>query len=408
MKGSAAAGALLAARHSSASALRQVAAASDWGGLRDAYGLAPEVVYLNHASIGTMPKPLAAARASYLELCETNPWLYMWGGAWEEGREATRSAAGELLGCSGEDVAITHNTTEGFNLLAQGLPLGPGDEVLFSTLNHAGASVCWEQQAGRRGYGIRRFDFPIAEASTLRAEDVVALYAAQISDRTRVIVFPHVDNIVGLRYPLRAMAAMAHEAGVEFVAVDGAQTAGMLPLDLAASGVDFYSTSGHKWIQAPKGTGLLYVRREQREQITPMWTTWGQARWEGTVRVFEDYGTRNLAETLVLGDAIAFQTDIGQGRVEARLQQLRAYAQAAVRASARLEWRSPSAWADGASLFAIEVQGVRAGEASRRLLQEHGIVLRPFGGDLNTMRLSPNVITREAEIDAFVRAVESL
>jgi selenocysteine lyase/cysteine desulfurase len=313
-----------------------------------------------------------------------------------------------LLGCDGEDVAITHNTTEGFNLLAQGLPLGAGDEVLFSSLNHAGASVCWEHQARRRGYEVRRFDFPILEAADLTADDVVALYAAQIGDRTRVIVFPHVDNIVGLRYPLGAMAEMAHAAGVEFVAVDGAQTAGMLPLNLAASGVDFYSTSGHKWIQAPKGTGLLYVRREMREEVEPMWMTWGQARWEGTVRVLEDYGTRNLAEALVLGDAIAFQIDLGRDRVDARLRQLHAYTQAAVEASPRLQWRSPRAWDDGASLFAVEAVGVQAGEASRELLQEHGIVLRPFGGDLNTMRLSPNVTTRESEIDAFVRAVESI
>ncbi len=406
--GTAAAATLLAARRVAAASLSQLAEASDWESLRDAYGLAPEIVYLNHASIGTMPRPLAAARTRYLDLCETNPWLYMWGGAWEEGRETTRERAGSLLGCDGEDVAITHNTTEGFNLLAQGLPLGAGDEVLFSSLNHSGASVCWEHQARRRGYEVRRFDFPILEAADLSAEDVVALYAAQIRDRTRAIVFPHVDNIVGLRYPLSAMAEMAHAAGVEFVAVDGAQTAGMLPLGLAASGVDFYSTSGHKWIQAPKGTGLLYVRREMREAVEPMWMTWGQARWEGTVRVMEDYGTRNLAEVLVLGDAIAFQRDLGGERAEARLRELHAYAQAAVDASARLRWRSPRAWQDGASLFAVEAIGVQAGEASRRLLQDHGIVLRPFGGELNTMRLSPNVITREVDIDTFVDAIEQL
>ena len=139
-----------------------------------------------------------------------------------------------------------------------------------------------------------------------------------------------------------------------------------------------------------------------------MWMTWGQARWEGTVRALEDYGTRNLAETLVLGDAIAFQRDLGGERIGARLRHLRAYAQAAVDANSRLEWRSPRSWQDGASLFAIAADGVQAGEASTRLLQEHGIVLRPFGGELNTMRVSPNVITRETEIDTFIRAVESL
>lgn len=408
LTGSSAAAALLTARRASAKTLSQLAATSDWESLRATYGLAPDITYLNHASIGTMPRPLADARARYLELCETNPWLYMWGGAWEEGRETTRRRSGALLGCDGEDVAITHNTTEGFNLLAQGLPLAAGDEVLFSSLNHSGASVCWEHQARRRGYEVRRFDFPVRDAADLRAEDVVALYSAQITGRTRVLVFPHVDNIVGLRYPLSAMAAMAHDAGVQYVAVDGAQTAGMLPLDLAASGVDFYSTSGHKWIQAPKGTGLLYVRRAMREDVAPMWMTWGQARWEGTVRVMEDYGTRNLAEVLVLGDAIALQLDLGGERVDSRLRELRAYAQAAVEASSRLRWRSPRAWKDGAALFAVEATGVQAGEASRRLLQDHGIVLRPFGGDLNTMRLSPNVTTRESEIDTFIRAVENL
>jgi selenocysteine lyase/cysteine desulfurase len=406
--GSAAAAALLSVRHGTAAALLPVSGADDWEAVRSAYGLAPDVVYLNHASIGTTPRPLTAARGQYLELCENNPWLYMWGGAWEEARETTRARAASLLGCESGDIAITHNTTEGFNLLAQGLPLGAGDEVLFSSLNHAGASVCFEQQAARRGYSVRRFDFPVLEAASLRAADVVATYAAQIRDETRVLVFPHVDNIVGLRYPLHQMAAMAHAAGVEFVAVDGAQTAGMIPVTLAESGVDFYSTSGHKWIQGPKGTGLLYVRPQARDQVEPMWTTWGQARWAGTVRAFEDYGTRNLAEALVLGDAIAYQQDLGSERAEARLRELHAYARSVVEASPRLTWRSPRAWADGASLYAVGVSGVSAGEASSRLLRDHGLVLRPFGGELNTFRLSPNVITREAEIDRFVRAAEAL
>ncbi len=408
VRGTAATAALVGARNVAAEALRQAAAAGDWATLRSSYGLAPDVVYLNHASIGTMPKPLSAARNRYLDLCETNPWLYMWGGAWEEGREDTRARAGALLGCAPTDVAITHNTTEGFNLLAQGLPLEVGDEVLFSSLNHAGATVCWEQQAARRGFVTRRFDFPVLDAADLRAEDVVEIYAREIRDNTRVLVFPHVDNIVGVRYPLAAMAGRAHAAGVEFVAVDGAQTAGMLPLAIAESGVDFYSTSAHKWIQGSKGMGLLYVRSELQARVEPMWTTWGQSRWAGTIRAFEDYGTRNLAETLMLGDAITFQQDLGATRSAARLRRLHGYAQAAVDASPRLHWRSPRTWDDGASLYAIHVDHVDAGAASERIYASDGIVLRPFGGELNTLRLSPNVITSEAEIDTFVRAVENL
>jgi cysteine desulfurase/selenocysteine lyase len=365
------------------------------------------VNYLNHASIGTMPQALSGLRTELLEQCETNPWLYMWGGAWEEPRELARASAARLLGADPSDVAITHNTTEGFNLLAQGLPLGAGDEVLFSNMNHAGASVCWEQQAARRGFSVRRFEFPLLDAASLTAADVAEIYLREIRDNTRVLVFPHVDNIVGFRYPLEELAAGAHARGVEFVAVDGAQTAGMIPFDIESTGVDFYSTSGHKWIQAPKGTGLLYLRPASREGLEPMWTTWGQARWADTARRYEDYGTRNLAEAVVLGTAADYQLALGDRRFE-RLNYLRRYAKNAVDASAKLRWCSPVRWEDGASLFAVRVAGVNAGDASQRLYADSGVVLRPFGGDLNTMRLSPNVITSTDQIDAFVRLVEAL
>ena len=93
------------------------------------YTLDPGITYLNHGSIGTIPRTVQQAHRSYLELCETNPWLYMWGGAWEETREAVRAKAAQLLRCEADEVALTHNTTEGFNILAQGLPLGRGDEA---------------------------------------------------------------------------------------------------------------------------------------------------------------------------------------------------------------------------------------------------------------------------------------
>ncbi len=111
--------------------------------LRSAYSLDDGITYLNHASIGTVPRRVQEAHRRYLEVCERNPWLYMWGGDWNPPREATRRSAAGLLGCQPAEVALTHNTTEAFNLLAHGLPLAAGDEVLFSSLNHSGASACW-------------------------------------------------------------------------------------------------------------------------------------------------------------------------------------------------------------------------------------------------------------------------
>jgi selenocysteine lyase/cysteine desulfurase len=243
---------------------------------REEYLLGPGVVYLNHASIGTVPKAVQKAHKTYLDVCEENPWLYMWGGAWEEPREAVRERAATFVGCEPEDLALVHNTTEGFSVLAAGLPLGPGDEVLFSTLNHPGASICWDHYAESRGFSVRRFEFPVLDVPSLSATDVVELHLREVGPRTRVLVFPHVDNVVGLRHPLHELASAAHARGVKFVAVDGAQTVGMLPIALASSGVDFYAASPHKWVQAPKGSGLLYVRRAVREELRPLSVTFPQ------------------------------------------------------------------------------------------------------------------------------------
>ncbi|MFQ5690637.1 MAG: aminotransferase class V-fold PLP-dependent enzyme [Gemmatimonadota bacterium] len=397
-------GSLAAAEEALASGLDRLAA-EPRRRLGAEYLLDPGVVYLNHGSIGTIPRLVHQAHVAYLRLCERNPWLYMWGGEWEEPREQVRIKAAGVLGARPDEVALTHNTTEGFNILAQGLSLGPGDEVLFSSLNHDGASVCWEHQAAARGYEVRRFDFPVGEVSGMSVEDVVAVHARQIRDHTRVLVFPHVDNILGLRHPMRELTRMAHRRGVEYVAVDGAQTVGMVPVDVADGGVDFYAASPHKWIQAPKGLGLLYVREQVQERVRPMWVTWGQERWAGTVRAFEDYGTRNLPELLAMGDAIDFQERLAGGDRAARYRRLWEGWRAAVDAEPRIHWRSPTSWELSASLFALEVEGVQSRDLSRRLYEEGGFVFRPFHTQgLNTARISPNLATTDRERDRFLEA----
>ncbi|MCP4656517.1 MAG: aminotransferase class V-fold PLP-dependent enzyme [bacterium] len=371
--------------------------------LRDRYTLDPGITYLNHASIGTIPRPVQEAQRRYLELCETNPWLHMWGGAWEEPREEVRRKAAALLGCADAEVSLTHNTTETFNLLAHGLPLGSGDEVVMSSLNHAGASICWEHLAAVRGFRVRRFDFPVREVPRLGRDDVLNFYDEHLGPRSRVLVFPQVDNIVGLRHPVRELAALARAKGVRYVAVDAAQTVGMIPVDVGEMGVDVYATSPHKWLQAPKGLGLAYLRRELHEELRPMWVSWGQQRWQGTVRVFEDYGTRNLAEVLTLGDALDFQEKLGAGTKEAHHKRLWEHTRAAVESDPRLVWRSPASWELGAALYAVEVRGENSAPLFERLFHEHGFVFRPFSTDgLETLRLSPNVANTTEEIDRLL------
>jgi selenocysteine lyase/cysteine desulfurase len=382
---------------------------SSWASLRDRYLLAPEIVYFNHGSIGTIPRIVHQAQVAYLRTCESNPWLHMWGGVWEEPREIVREKSAQLLGCRSEEIALIHNTTEGFNTLASGFDLGPGDEVLFSSLNHAGASVCWHHYAKAKGFTVTSFDFPIADIPAMTADDVLEAYDRNIGSRTRVLVFPHIDNIVGLRYPVRELTALAKSKGVEIVAVDGAQSVGMIDVDVESMGVDVYCTSPHKWLQSPKGLGLMYVREEVQNSIHPMWVTWGQARWNGTARIFEDYGTRNLAEVITLGDAIDFQYQLGAEAKEKRYREIWESFRSAAEQSDRVIWRSPRSWPRAASLFAIEIRGTESQVVFDRMYEEHGFVFRPFRTlGLNTIRISPNVYNTAEEVHRFFELAANL
>ncbi len=272
--------------------------------------------YLNHASIGTVPKVIHEAHVKYLEICESNPSLYVWGSIWKEVTENTRQLASSLIHCNVDDLAITHNTTEGFNILAHGLQLSQNDEVLFSSLNHAGASMPWKGLSEIKNFQVRTFDFPINKISEMDEEDIINLHISQIRSNTKVLIFPHIDNIIGLRHPMKKIATKAKQKGVEFIFVDGAQSVGMIPVKLSNSNVDAYSMSPHKWLQAPKGTGMFYVNKKLRKELPRMWYKTPAERHDGSARKYEDYSTRAWPAVVALGDAIRFQNTLGQKKKE--------------------------------------------------------------------------------------------
>jgi isopenicillin-N epimerase len=373
--------------------------------LRAQYLLSDDVVYLNHASIGTVPVPVHRAHVGYLELCESHPSLYVWGDVWRRVLEDTRTAAAELLRCRPDDLAVTHNTTEGFNILAQGLPLGPGDEVLFSSLNHPAAAVPWQEQAARRGFAVRSFSFPATRAPRLTVADVVALHAEQIRPDTRVLVLPHIDNMVGIAHPLREISRAARDRGVELILVDGAQSVGMIPVDLGASGVDAYAASPHKWLQAPKGLGLFWASPELRGMLPRMWYRTPGDDIRSSARKYEDYSTRAWPAVVALGDALAFQASIGEEEKQRRYAALRARVRGRVASEPGLRWGSPTDPALASVIMAVGVRGQASSEVARRVLESQGAVVRPFGPPLDTLRVSPNLATSEVELDAFLDAI---
>ncbi len=370
------------------------------------YLLDESVTYLNHASIGTIPRAVHRAHTDYLAACETNPWLHVWGDAWTEASARTYGLVGALLGAAPDQVALIRNATAAFGMAANGLPLGAGDEVLYSSLNHVGATASWQSASESRGFSVRRFHFPIDDPASLSTDDVTAAYLGAISDATRALVIPHVDNIFGLRHDVKAIAAGARERGVEWILVDAAQSVGMFDIDFKDLGVDVYATSAHKWLQAPKGTGVMALSKAAIAQMRPLVTTWGHERSEGTARLFTDFGTRDMAKLLTIGDAIEFHQRTNEGREE-RLGRLREDLMGRVDSVAKFEWRSPRSYADGgASVVAVGLKEGSARDVARALFEDHRIVVRGFTGPgMNHVRVSPNALNTEADIERLWSAL---
>ena len=214
----------------------------------------------------------------------------------------------------------------------------------------------------------------------MTASDVVTLHAEAIGERTRVLVLPHIDNQVGLRHPLPAIAKAARERGVRWIAVDAAQSVGMIPVDVGALGVDFYATSTHKWLQSPKGLGLLVTSERGREALRPMWVSWGQRRWSGSARPL-----RGLRHPQPASDPEprARSRRPRNARLGRALGPLRAPAPPLPRAR-RGRLQAALALTGPVGPVGLDPRR-RVGERSSRevakqLYERHGIVLRPFEG----------------------------
>lgn len=369
------------------------------------YMLGKNVTYLNHGSMGTTPRVVHQAHVDYLKLCESNPSFYVWGDDWKVKLEEVRSKIASFIKVTPGELAITRNTTEGINLLAAGLPLGLGDEVLFSDLNHAAASVCWHHYGASRGYSVRSFEIDI-DQQWKSEEQIANLYLNQLTANTKVLVLPHMDNLIGLRHPIKLIAKEAREFGVEYIVVDGAQTVGMFPLDVAGLGVDFYASSTHKWLGSPKGVGMIYINKRRQKELSPLIVGNEHRPKLGSIQQFEEYSTRNLPEVLSLGDAVDFASKLGiENTTKIRRAWRRSFIDQ-IKQQERVKFVSPEKWELNGSLFSITIGNKNSTQLGEKLLSEHGITVRAFNFQGNKLvRISPNVNNGPEDIKTLVRAI---
>ena len=379
-----------------------------WSSVRQRFPLTRERVYLNTAGLG--PSPQAVIDAVHLktteleEISETGHTEEVWRGIKERGAR--------LFGCGAEELAFTRNTTEGVNIVCNGLPLGAGDEVITSTHEHVGNTISWIARARRDGIRMRVF-----EPAVQSAAETVDRIARLITPRTRAISISHVTTTTGQVLPVKEIGRLAARHGLWYF-IDGAQSAGQLVLDVGGIGCHAYATSGHKWLLGPKGTGLIYVSGEALDAIQARWVgAWsnegafdmatGEFVFHPSAQRYE-YGTMSTPLFHGLGAAMEFLLDLGMERVWQRDQDLGRRLIAGLQ-EAGAEVLSPLQPGEHSAIVTFRLEGMPRPELQQRLAREHKIRSRGiYEGGLEAVRVSPHVFSLADDADHVIEAVRQL
>lgn len=373
-----------------------------WNSVKEQFIFAPGLRYFNNASLGASPVPVQDATMEYRNTLDGFPSKYMWGG-WNDQKEETRSKVAELLSVDAEEIALIHNTTEGMNLIARSFELEPGDEVILADHEHASGTICWEVWQEEKGIKLVRPTLPILPESV---EEIVDVYRRAITPRTKVISMCHIVNTNGMILPVKEVSEMAHQQGI-YVAVDGAQGAGMYKIDLHDMGCDFYAASSHKWLFSPKGVGIFYARNESQDLLKPLIVARGYQ--DESIRRLENYNTRNLPEVLGLGSAVDYINEIGIQTINDRSYELKEYFRSSIADNPNLILKTPALDSQSAAIQVVEVKGQNVDTVKNLLFEEFGIDCRPmrtFG--LNALRLSFAIYITKEDVDYLVGALNDV
>ena len=367
-----------------------------WSDLRKQFLIPADEVYLNNGTVGSSPAPVLRAvfdaYSSTERLDETDPEDYpIWGyGPWNEFRDPLAS----FVGCSRDEIALLRNATEANSYIANGIDMKPGDEVLMTDQEHPGGEQPWQLRAKRYGVVVKKISLPKPVQGT---SQVLNLFNDALTPRTRVIFFSHITTVTGVVLPAKEICALARSKGI-LSAIDGAHVPGMMRLNVHDLGCDMYSSSPHKWLMAPKGSGFLYVRDEAIDRV---WNTIATEGWNDPklrAERFQRIGSSNVPALHGLRAAIQLANDIGMDRIERRHRELCNYILAGMVKRGAESWTSPDAGMRCA-IATVNVPPIERMKLESWLWKTKKIRIR--GGEPSKLRLSTPYYLSKSDIDRF-------
>ena len=371
-----------------------------WFEAQQAFTVDRSLINLNNGGVCPSPAIVQEAMKRHQDFSNKAPTYTMWG-ILEPQREAVRKRLARTFGCDSEEIAMTRNASEGLQICQLGMDLKKGDELLTTTQDYGRMITTWKQRVRREGLVLKMFPFPVPAENP---DEIVSLFEENITSKTKVILICHVINLTGQIMPVKKIVQMARKKGVPVI-VDGAHAFAHFEFKHEDLDCDYYATSLHKWLCAPHGTGLLYVRKNKIKDLWPMMAA-PESR-DDNIRKYEEIGTHPAAPYLAIAEALTFHQGIGAKRKEERLRFLRNYWAERLLKNDRVKLNTSLKSEFSCGLANVNIEGVDHSKLSQYLWNQHKIIVVPINhAEFQGLRVTPNVYTLLEELDRFCEAIE--
>jgi selenocysteine lyase/cysteine desulfurase len=373
-----------------------------WREIQQSFTVNRAYVNLNNGGVSPSPRVVQEAMKRYLDLSNEAPVYTMWT-LLEPQIESVRRGLARSFGCDAEEIAITRNASEGLEICQLGLTLKPGDEILTTNQDYPRMLTTWQQRVRRDGVVLKTISFPLPPPSLA---DLADRFRNAITPRTRVIHLCHITNLSGQIFPVREICRLGREREIEVI-VDGAHAFGLFPFRHADLDCDYYGTSLHKWLLAPHGTGLLFVRRSKIASLWPLMPA--PEKMDADIRKFEEIGTHPAANHNAIAEALAFSEAIGVDRKAARLRYLRDRWMRRLATQPGFKIHTSFDPAMSCAIGLVQVEGVDTPKLAQHLFDKRRIIVVPIvHEEFQGLRVTPNVYTRLDEVDLFAEEMEAV
>jgi selenocysteine lyase/cysteine desulfurase len=370
-----------------------------WYYIQQAFTVSPGIINLNNGGVSPAPKTVQDAMKRYYDLSNEAPSYYMWR-ILDQGRETLRDSLARVAGCSKEEIAINRNSSEGLETVIFGLSLKAGDEVVASKQDYPNMVHAWNQRVLRDGIKMNWINL---ELPTEDENYLVQQYIKAFTPKTKVVHITHMINWNGQILPVRKIADAARSRGIEVI-VDGAHSFAHFDFSVSDLGADYFATSLHKWLYAPIGSGLLYVRKEKIKNLYPLFAT--EQPLKDDIRKFEQLGTRPFFIEQAIGKAVEFHEMIGADRKAMRLHHLKNYWMEQVKAIPKVKLHTSLSPQWSGAIGLVSVEGKKPGELDSYLFSHHKIHTTSIEWEnIKGVRITPNVYTTKKNLDTLVQGI---